>query len=286
MLGRRGDPDPSVPSPNIQKGIIAIAPFSNTDDNAAIVNINLIGTTGAYFAPGKKFLKVMNHEDGQQVPAGINADGQHLMPDVVDSFGNPMLAWVQDESSRGSIDPGVGDSDAVYHQFAQLTSDGSGADSGPAWFYLASNNAFYGAGASSVGDSGRNEYAFSSLSEQDEAGGSVAVIDRIRSLTTLLASPSYFLLRSGDTLDTANFENIYPARPRGRLIIQSAGIDGYFFGTNDPGWSANAHTDGGFHLDFGNSYKLQDGTRITDNDGKSITIDIASDFDDLLGSVN
>jgi prepilin-type N-terminal cleavage/methylation domain-containing protein len=286
VLGRRGDNSPNIPALNPDGGIIAIAPFDNTLDDAVIVNINLIGSSGAYFAPDKKFFKVMDHTRGQQFPPGTNSDGQHLMPDVVDSFGNPMLAWVQDESSRGSIDPNTGSSISVYRQFATVASDTTGPNNGSAWFYLASNNAFYGTNTTSVGDSGRNEYAFSSLSEQNEQNAPVANKDRIRTLTTLLASPSYYVLRSGDTLETAQFEDIYPARPRGRLIVQSAGIDGYYFGTNDPAWSANAHTGSDFHLDFGNNYKLQSGDRIKDNDGKYITLDIASDFDDLLGSVN
>ena len=37
-----------------------------------------------------------------------------------------------------------------------------------------------------------------------------------------------------------SFENIYPARPRGRLIVQSAGIDGHYFSTSGKGWATNA----------------------------------------------
>jgi len=285
LLGRRGDPD--VVSPKPEEGIIAIAPFDNTSDDAAIVNINLIGTTGAYFSPDKKFFKMMDHNNFQQNPRGTNPDGQHLMPDVVDSFGNPLLAWVQDESARGSIDPDAGGSINVYRQFATVASDANGPNNGPAWFYLASNNAFYGSNATIVGDSARNQYSLSSLSERNEINGAVDNIDRIRSLTTLLASPSYFVLNAGQTLENAPFEEIFPARPRGRLIVESAGIDGVYFGTRDLGWKTNAHTDSGeFHLDFGNNYKLQDNTRITDNDGKAINVDIASDFDDILGTVN
>lgn len=286
VLGRRGDT--GVPSPDPEAGIIAIAPFDNTDDKALIINFNLIGTSGAYFAPDKKFFKEMEHLIGQQSPrAEDNAGGQHLMPDVVDAFGNPLLLWVKDESARGSIDTDAGNPNDVYRQFATLTSDdGHGEDSGPAWFYLASNQTFFSEDADAVGDSGKNQYTFSSLSEIDPLNAPVSSKDRLRTLTTLLASPSYFGLESGETLETVDFEEIYPTRPRGRLIVQSGGIDGYYFGTNDNGWKANAHTESEYHLDFGNQYKLESGERIVDEDGKSTTVDIASEFDDIMSTVN
>ncbi len=287
ILGRMDDD--GVPAPNPAQGIIAIAPFvDDANRKPVIVNINLIGTKGAYFAPDKKFIRTMDHESGQQSPRNPGNVGQGLMPDVVDAFGNPLLAWVKDEGSRGSIDPDVGDPDNVYRQFATLTSDGGGADDGPAWFYLASNETFFGDEADNVGDSGANQRALSALSPQDPQGADVEAIDRIRTLTSLLASPSYYVLEAGETLAGVPLDEIYPARPRGRLIIQSAGVDGYYFATNDKGWNRNAHADGGrFRLDFGSNYKVEaNNERLTDEDGKFITGDIASDFDDILGTVN
>ncbi len=286
ILGRMGDD--GVPTPNPAQGIIAIAPFVDDPVRApVIVNINLIGAKGAYFAPDKKFVRTMDHQARQQLPQNPGNDGQALMPDVVDAFGNPLLAWVQDEGSRGSIDPDVGNPDDVYRQFATLTSDGNDTDEGPAWFYLASNETFFGDGADNVGDSGANQRALSALSPLNAQGVAVDPIDRIYTLATLLASPSYYLLAPGQTLADVPFDEIYPARPRGRLIIQSAGVDGYYFSTNDKGWNQNAHAEGGgAHLDFGNNYKLESGDRLVDEDGKSITGDIASEFDDILGAVN
>tara|TARA_R110002072_G_scaffold42064_4_gene117529 strand:+ start:89413 stop:90588 length:1176 start_codon:yes stop_codon:yes gene_type:complete len=288
IQGRVGDPN--TIAVNHRAGIIAIAPFDNTDDNAVIVNTRLIGGSGAYFTPDKKFLKIMEHDRGQQFPQVGNPDsgdlrGQPLMPDLVDAFGNPLLAWVQDETARGSIDPDVagGSDDDVYAQFAQTTSDGAG---GPAWFYLASNQTFFSTESTNVGDSGVNQYNDSSLSVGMQ-GNALDAEMRIRTLATVLASPSYFLLHEGEQMEDPglNFDEIFPARPRGRLIVQSGGIDGTYFGANDAGWKANAVA-GGTNLDFGNNYKLQTNARRVDEDGKSVTGDIASEFDDLLGTVN
>lgn len=286
ILGRRGDSN--VPGVDADAGIIAIAPFDNSTDDALIVNINLLGSKGAYFSPDKNFWATMDHSANQQTPM-TPTGGQELMPDLVDAFGNPLLAWVQDKSSRGSIDPGVSSDDDVYRQFATLTSDGGSDDEGPAWFYLASNETFFGEDATNVGESARNQRAVSSLSPYvtGPTGNPVGAnaIDRIRTLTTLLASPSYYVLEPGKPFETASYDEIFAARPRGQLIVQSAGIDGYYFGTDDAGWKANGLSSDD-RLDFGLQYKTINNARLVDEDGKSITADIASDFDDLIGTVN
>ncbi len=212
------------------------------------------------------------------------------MPDVVDAFGNPLLVWIKDENARGSIDPENNDPDG-YFQFARITSgfpDGPFDQfNGPAWFYLASNNCFLGDGATNIGISGANQQSLSALGTL-QSDGTTALTDenRLKSLVTLLASPSYYALKSGETLDTVDVEMIYPSRPRGNLIVQSAGSDGLFLGTSDAGWAANAETDGvEYRIDFGFNFK-NGSQRHTDEDGKSITFDIANEFDDLIGSVN
>jgi prepilin-type N-terminal cleavage/methylation domain-containing protein len=271
---------------NEDAGIISIAPYANTDPGAVVVNTKLIGASGAYFAPDSNFLKVLNTGENQQVVG--NGLGQGLMPDLVDAFGNPMLAWVQDSSSRGSIDPENSDPDG-FGQFASVTSDGSGDYAGPAWFYLASNDCFIGDGANNIGLGAVNQNAFSALSTQRLSGGTgTAPIDdedRVRTLTALLASPSYYALESNTTLDAVNAEDIYPSRPRGRMLIQSAGADGYYLGTRDQGWGANAETNSGYYLNFGFSFKNADG-RFQDDDGSYVTFDVVEEFDDIIQSVN
>ncbi len=266
-------------------GIISIAPFDNSADNAVVANTQLVGASGAYFAPDSQFLKVMIESEGQQDNT-VRTNGQHLMPDVVDAFGNPMLVWIKDESARGSIDPDGSDPDP-YSQFVQTTSD-----EGPAWFYLASNNCFFGEDSTSIGLSSSNQKALSGLSEY-QADGTTTVTpeDRIKTLATFLASPSYYALPSGQVLDdNTPAEEIFPIRPRGNLILQSAGADGIYLGSGDQGWRANANTDGGnYHLDFGNNFKSQSSgpnSRYRDDEGKFITIDIGAEFDDLVQSVN
>lgn len=289
ILGTQGES--GLPAINAEAGIIAIAPFDNSDDRALRVNTKLMGSGGAYFAPDAKFIRIMNPDASQQTVNKQN--GQEFMPDIVDAFGTPLLAWVKDPSARGSIDP---DGSDPYAQFAQTTSDDGGGineTGGPAWFYLASNECFFGTGATGVGTGTYNQAALSALSPLRPGGGGGGTLpvdpaERIKTLATVLASPSYYLLPTGAVLeDGYDFEAIYPSTPRGNLIVQSAGADGFYFGTDGQGWKANAHAGPGeFHLDFGNNYMDQNGERFRDEDGKYFNIDLASEFDDLLSSVN
>lgn len=272
---------------NESAGIISIAPFNNSTVDAAIVNTKLIGANGAYFAPDTQFLKVLDVNQNQQDT--VDTNGQNLMPDVVDAFGNPLLVWSKDTTARGSIDPNGSDPDP-YGQFVSMTSDGAGDYAGPAWFYLASNDCFYSRDATSVGLSGSNQNAFSALSGfRSDGTTSVSDEDRVKTLASLLASPSYYELESGTNQigDTGiEFEKIYPSIPRGNLIVQSAGADNYFFGTNDTGWRANAHTESEYHMDFGNTFSTLLGDRLKDENGQPTTYDLISEFDDIIQTVN
>ncbi len=288
VLGRVGDP--GLPGENVEAGIIEVGP---SDDPAqrVVVNTNLIGAEGAYFSPDDKFVKVMT--TGYQGSAEQQSAKSRGMPDVVDAWGNPLLVWSQDTAARGSIDP-LSDADDTYTQFVRVTSDGAGAPgdtSGAAWFYLASNSCFIG--APQAGQSGGIDMG------ADPTGGPASVIgpgvddafsatERIRTLASLLGSPSSYVLAPDpnvNSIEEAEVEQIYPARPRARFIVHSAGRDGIYFSSRDSGWLENAHSGGAeFHIDFGNNFKSQGPTseRFTDNDGAFTNIDMLESFDDIL----
>ncbi len=296
VLARADDPD--APSVNPAEGIIEIGP-SDEAENRVIVNINLIGSTGAYYTPdAKSFIPAGHGDDGQagspmgeqlSDPIGSLSVGQVLMPDVRDAWGNPMLAWSQDQSARGSILVVDGaDPNDVYSQFARISSDGAGnpADpTGPAWFYLASNAAFLD--ATEFGGGGINMAGDPADGTTSVIGGGVAdEMDRIRSLATMLASPSSFLVDPGvDGLDNAAYTEVFPTIPRGRFMVHSAGADGVFLSNTGEGWISSGDFDGGaFSLNFGNNYISQGPTqeRLTDDNGAFTNIDVFQSFDDLL----
>ncbi len=253
---------------------VAIGPVSSVQIR---VNPALIGADdGAYFTPGASFFATMNHAAGQQSSA------LPALPDVVDAFGNPVLVWSQDTGARGSINPNSSNP-APYLQFARAASD---EDKG-AWFYLFSNAAFLN--ARSLGDSGKNQALDPNAGPTSAIGLWTGVgsnyEEQSRTLAAILGSTASPVVATGQSIDSAAFEEIYPARPRGRFIVHSAGANGLFVGSNEQSWSANGHVGGGeFHLDFGNSFKSQSDARYTTDDGGFTSIDLLDGFDDVLSS--
>lgn len=289
VLGLESDPDVA----NLideQAGIIAIGPRSDTNETPrVVVNVNLIGAEGAYFTPQEKFFVVQPHgADGDGQAGNAAGEGQEMMPDLVDAWGNPLLVWAQDESARGSI-LASGSGDDVYTQFARITSDGDGQPGdtdGPAWFYLASNSAFLN--ATEFGSQGINMGGDPATGRASVLGQSVDDMDRIYTLSAVLASPgSYQLDPAASDLAGATYEQVFPTRPRGRFMVQSAGIDGVYFGGGDTGWRSNAEVQTDYRLDFGTNYLYRDPPvptepRLTDDSGAFTNIDMAKEFDDLL----
>jgi len=286
ILGRMDDPD--VPNADIDKGIIEISPSDDpTKVMPVVVNINLIGAEGAYFTPDPGFWRAQVHDGSAlagQAGSPVN-EGQEFMPDLVDAWGNPLLVWSRDPAARGSIQM-TGDADEVYTQFARISSNDGGAMgdvTGPAWFYLASNAAFLE--APSFSDAGINMSGDPRTGSASALGTGVGDdLDRIRTLASVLASPSSFQLDpSVDGLEDAGFEDVFPSQARGQFIVHSAGSDGIYLSSTDTGWSQNGHSGASeFHIDFGNSYFDQSDVRYTDDNGAFTTIDLIDPFDDLM----
>ncbi len=274
ILGSQNDYSSDI---DTAAGIISVGPM-NDPLQRVVVNTKLLGSNeSGYFIPDEEQFVVLDQiDDSGQF--GTPPDASQVgMPDLVDAFGTPLLAWIQDQTSRASIDPSLAPDD-VYKQFVNTNFDDA-----PAMFYLASNAAFLKADA--VGLGGYNQSVDPILNPGSTIGSGNADPERIRTLASLLASPSYFLTPPGSDLDNASFESIFPSRARGGFIVQSAGADGYYFGSGDKGWKENAHTDSSeFHLDFGNSYKTQNGDRFTDDNGGFTSIDLSEGFDDMLTS--
>ncbi|MEM9373794.1 MAG: type II secretion system protein [Planctomycetota bacterium] len=254
-----------------------VGPFEDGDDRNIFVNPDLIGADdGAYFSPGDGFFLQLEHLRGQIAP-----NSRVRIPDVVDAFGNPILVWNQDLGGRGSIDPD-NNAEAVYLQFARADSDDADA-----WFYLYSNASFLAPG--SIGTSGRNQ-AVDPFGEASTSGiglwtAGTDFEEQSRTLTAVLGSPAYWVAEAGLTLDDASFDEIFPARPRGRFIVQSAGQNGLYLGSDEQGWGTNAvATSTEFHLDFGISYKSQSDARYTLEDGGFTSVDLLEGFDDVIST--
>ena len=162
---------------------------------ALSVDVTKIGGSGpsskAYFTPDKSLLVADSGLVGK-------ADNK-LMPQVVDAFGNPILAWVADERPA-----------------AAFAAENSGT---LAKFYWASNAGVLQATA--IGRDQRDHNNGGSM-----LGGGYSAADRVTTMAALLGNPVF---------PKANLNPQVPERPRGDIVFQSPGADGFFMGRFDRG---------------------------------------------------
>lgn len=186
---------------NVDLGLIGAT------NNAPSNPVNL-GSTGGYFSPDKRNLELI---------AGRESTGDNLrMPDMIDAFGQPILAWSAD-TRKGT-------------RFAAENSDGEDA----ARFYWASNATYLSSDA--LGRDAKRQ-----RDDGDENTGSLIGSDTGGSglgrfvitgggangaLAVLLANPAF--------LNTTTVPPT-PGEPRGTLVFHSGGRDGVYLNNLDSG---------------------------------------------------
>ena len=180
------------------------------------------GTKGAksYFTPGQQFMVA---QGGGQVTSSGADNHNALLPTLVDSFGQPVLAWSQDD--RG-----------------QSVATWAALDSGTvAKYYWASNGCYLnssGLGKLVVNQTGDPSYNRpSSL-----LGGGTGTFtgDQIQSsLMALLGHPAFPAAAKQELLGGAFTGNKspMPSVARGQVVYHSAGANGVYMGTQERGGS-------------------------------------------------
>jgi type II secretory pathway pseudopilin PulG len=178
------------------------------------VRVGLIGAptqskgvvNSGYFTPDPKYFLLQDATDAKRA----NVDAHLQLPDLVDGFGQPLLAWRQDIEPSPSI------------PFAAMEA------STRASFYWAPNAAFILSkrlGKKEIDQtntaSGENGSLLSRASFQD-----IAVAATMRGLLGNPAFPS-------TTVPSGSPDQ--PAAARGKLIFHSAGTDGSYLGVKDRG---------------------------------------------------
>jgi prepilin-type N-terminal cleavage/methylation domain-containing protein len=160
-----------------------------------MVDITKIGssTTGkGYFAPDKAALVA---------DAGLAGSANNkMMPQIVDAFGNPILAWVQDERPSNLF--AADDSSTL------------------ARFYWSSNAGVLN--STGIGRDQRDHKNGSSM-----LGGGYSATQRVETMGGLLGNPAF----PRQPVSTPAI----PAAPRGPIVFESAGADGFFMGRFDRG---------------------------------------------------
>ncbi|MCB9838758.1 MAG: prepilin-type N-terminal cleavage/methylation domain-containing protein [Phycisphaeraceae bacterium] len=136
------------------------------------------------------------------------------MPDLLDSWGQPIMVWLRDEGARGT--PPADPMDTSY--FANENSDAASGSTGRSLFYWASNAGYLRATA--LGEDAKNQQTDSIL------GGDAAADDAeevMRAVQAVLGSPAFPVERAEET------EQWRPARARGSVIAFSAGPDQIYY---------------------------------------------------------
>lgn len=234
------------------------AAHDENSDLGRYVRVDLVGAdyegNPGYFQPDGKFLVAQERPSGQ---FGGGSDEANI-PDLVDAFGNPLLLWVEDESA-----PDV----ETIDDFAREESD-----AGAARFYWASNAAFLK--ATELGREGKDQTTASSTHSLLGQGVNRSLIQT--TLAGMLGSPA----SPAQELDAADVNSLLPASSRGRVVVQSAGINGLFVGNKErASKSFDAEAMG---LRYGLTYFTAAGSRRLDASGTTSSANLIEGFDDLF----
>lgn len=272
MLDLSGADAISVEQPADTNGWLEVNPTTDTD-RAIWVKTDLIGAgEDSYFIPSSESLVYM----GTRQQAGTitqQSTPNAGLPDLVDAFGQPILAWIENPSGPRNINEA--------HQMTALNAEDVNSR-----FYWASNGSMLS--SSELGEQGKDMTippvagSIGSLLGSGAAGISEEAIEGV--MSALLGHPGY---PDEALLSTRNYDDIYPTRPRGAFIAHSAGKDGVFLGAGDNKVGRIMGSDmlggGALNITYGvNFFTDTGGTRRIGDNNQPETVDFLSGFDDLV----
>lgn len=216
--------------PDEENTILIVGPHTSVDENVKVD----IADIGAQDGPGYLSLKT---EDLRPVRGqfGVLEESEFYndrgeitkgMPDVIDAFGQPVLAWVQDPAAPVSPPASANDGpDPPYGYFAQEAYDPAQNNRAP--FYWASNAGYLTSGDASASEPWGEGLGEDRINQNDLSaiGGAMAISEerRIASLTGVLGSPAFPTERESED------DPWRPARARGGVVLTSAGSDQIYF---------------------------------------------------------
>lgn len=265
-------------------GVVAAAPatapantvvMNPTNDPARDVYVDTkqIGTgKNVYFVPPPKFYAAQTNDGGviQQFGGAGHTAPQDTdqIPDLVDAWRQPILAWVKDETAIAQID-GV-------NTFLCRENSGTTAAPTPAKYYWASNAAFLRANA--LGRKAKDQNFVNADIGHSLIGGNVPALDAARRLDAILGNPNY------PAVSPPNAAPTHPGEGRAPLIVHSAGADGFYFGSKDKG--AGRFPPSGGATPYSCHFMQPGGSwpndRWKDKNGQITIDDVTADFDDLM----
>lgn len=248
MLDLIGGP---IESGGSNPNVLKVGPTRAVEVDVDPALINVGDNAKGYYTPSAKEYTTV---------AGTVAIADHQkLPEVLDAWGMPILAWVQNDIGSVMTDT------STISDFAQLYSTATGD---PARYYWVQN-----AGALTSTALGQRQI---DQNTQSLLGGGVMDMDRVNHLTALLGSPS------SSVKSDRNYASILPRVGRGSIVFQSAGPDRIYLSNKDKGYGSV----GGEFL-FGRNLTPNanvNAGQYPRKDGTQGSIDIVDGFDDVVNA--
>lgn len=205
--------------------ILKVGPANN---NTVNINLQQIGAPSSdasggvsrgYFNPDKAYFQTV-----KTTPAPTQALNNALLPVLIDSFGQPILAWSQDERGQAVVQWAAMDSTTI------------------ARYYWASNGVYLSstslARAQKIQAWGGQDNFNLPCSMLGAGGAQSFSKDAIQSTIMAITGHPAFPSTSGQTLLGGEFaQSTYPlpAAARGAVVYHSAGANGLYVGSNERG---------------------------------------------------
>lgn len=196
---------------NAGGSVVQVGPLAASTVNVDLVQIGAStgggNTAKSYFTPDRAFYVAQNTIPQQFINDGAGIPQGHKdMPEIVDSWGNPILAWVQD--------------DRATNAFAAQNSNNANTI---AKFYWSSNACYLG--ATSTGKSGRNQFDSSLIGGTGSGAYLYGNGSGNGTFEAMLGNPAY----------PTRVNPIRPEQARGPIVFHSAAQDGFYLGRDDRG---------------------------------------------------
>lgn len=220
-----------VVAPNASStGVITVGPGTTLGTDQVKVDLGGFGSTrlgasGAtmknYFVPDAKKM-VMQNQAGQRFGNGAGAaagSGADMLPSLVDAFGQPILAWVQDNPNAAN--------------FALLATPAVSSPANDGQFYWNQNAGFLDGAVTKLGRIGESQ-KFADGGSLLASDNNSAVSPATNPTTVARTCTMWALLGNPAAADpSAAAATPRPLSPRGSIVFHSAGPDGVFIGRRD-----------------------------------------------------
>ena len=242
---------------NLNASDVIIVGYGPGDDQKVYVNPSLFGTGSTYWDIDDKVLTSLGQEEGDyQHSSGSDlnnkafADGSSDpraqlpfgggMPEVVDSFGQPLLVWSQNEFGARDITT-QSSYDAWRDRF--VAADDTGVNQ--PWFYLNQNVGYLAAtklGGKLFDPTGNILIGYKNNMFDDESADAFMAVFGSPAFPAVADASADGRVFNPGSLSGNDVERIVPLKPRGRFMVHSAGKDGMWLSNKGAGFKATALT--------------------------------------------